>query len=348
MEYVRAVSSLFSPSSRNVPGVAEAQNFEELKSDNVLSSDSFEEIPVNEFSTSVVEMPIVEEIFVNEFSTSLASSGSPLINEMLTDEHGVADLEWVPSTGYSFDDVKEFDDIFNMLTLYANQTGFSWKVLRRNLYSNHCPKFLASKSAEPQDWPKMIDLYCNGNKKTKAASYGKQQKDLCGQQKVAHSTCTCTIRITFNRETCRYYVKACNLEHNGHLLLAPGVEHMVRSEVDLNSEERKFIEDNARGGISIAMCKATMYRIFPERSFDRDMIAREKYYGSGDTVMMKFYEIGQAYMQAGGKFLAVSGDDGRLKYSMFSRPEAAEFLKLYQNFALIDGTHKTNIHDPNP
>jgi len=104
MEYVRAVSSLFSPSSRNVPGVAEAQNFEELKSDNVLSSDSFEEIPVNEFSTSVVEMPIVEEIFVNEFSTSLASSGSPLINEMLTDEHGVADLEWVPSTGYSFDD----------------------------------------------------------------------------------------------------------------------------------------------------------------------------------------------------------------------------------------------------
>ena len=73
--------------------------------------------------------------------------------------------------------------------------------------------------------------------------------------------------------------------------------------------------------------------------------AKEKYYGPGDTVMMKFYEIGQAYMQAGGKFLAVSGDDGRLKYSMFSRPEAAEFLKLYQNFALIDGTHKTNVHD---
>jgi hypothetical protein len=38
------------------------------------------------------------------------------------DQHVVADLEWVPSTGYTFDDVKEFDDILNMLTLYANQT----------------------------------------------------------------------------------------------------------------------------------------------------------------------------------------------------------------------------------
>jgi hypothetical protein len=45
-------------------------------------------------------------------------------------------------------------------------------------------------------------------------------------------------------------------------------------------------------------------------------------------------------MQEGGKCLAVSGDE-----SMFSRPEAAEFFKLYQNFALVDGTHKTNVHD---
>jgi hypothetical protein len=112
----------------------------------------------------------------------------------------------------------------------------------------------------------MIDLYCNGNKKTKAASYGKQQKDLCGEQKVAYSTCTCTIRITFNREKCRYYVKACNLEHNGHLLLAPGLEHMVKSEVDLHPEKLKFIEYNARRGISIAKCKATMHGIFLERS----------------------------------------------------------------------------------
>jgi hypothetical protein len=39
--------------------------------------------------------------------------------------------------------------------------------------------------------------------------------------------------------------------------------------------------------------------IFWEHSFNRDMIARvhakakEKYYGSGDTVMMNFYEISQ-------------------------------------------------------
>jgi len=61
--------------------------------------------------------------------------------------------------------------------------------------------------------------------------------------------------------------------------------------------------------------------------------------------MTKFYETGLAYKQAGGKFKAVTGPDGRLLYAIFSRPEAADFISEFQDLILLDGTHNTNVYD---
>jgi len=148
MEYVRAVGSLFSSSSRKVKGVTEAQNGADDGELVTGAADAIGAFVYGELGiVGVTGQLITGELFVTtgELVTGAGLivgadvgnlvTGDELIDgvtgELITgelggttgdDQHVVADLEWVPSTGYTFDDVKEFDDILNMLTLYANQT----------------------------------------------------------------------------------------------------------------------------------------------------------------------------------------------------------------------------------
>jgi hypothetical protein len=161
------------------------------------------------------------------------------------------------------------------------------------------------------------------------------------KQKQKKDACPFKLSIAFSTKTCRYYVADVCLQHENHILCLDPALRKVLYEGDVLPNELKFIKNQAVSGTFIAVTGIAMQKLFHNRSFSRDVIRRlhEKYrkehYGHGQSVMPKFYDMGLCYERNGGKFKVLTASDGSLMFAIFSRPEMAAFINLYQDFMLL-------------
>ena len=73
--------------------------------------------------------------------------------------------------------------------------------------------------------------------------------------------------------------------------------------------------------------------------------ARTLYYGDATDCMLKLVELGNSRSSKGGVFEMASDKDGRLEILHCARSLSSLFVDKYNDFILIDGTHKTNVYD---
>ena len=75
--------------------------------------------------------------------------------------------------------------------------------------------------------------------------------------------------------------------------------------------------------------------------------ARTLHYGDATDCMLKLVELGNFHSSKCGVFEMASDKGGRLEILYWSGSFSSLFVDKYNDFVLIDGTHKTNIYDLN-
>ena len=73
--------------------------------------------------------------------------------------------------------------------------------------------------------------------------------------------------------------------------------------------------------------------------------ARTLYYGDATDYMLKLVELGNSHSSKGGVFEMASDKGGRLEILYWAGSLSSLCVDKYNDFILIDGTHKTNIYD---
>ena len=99
--------------------------------------------------------------------------------------------------------------------------------------------------------------------------------------------------------------------------------------------------------------KTALCRLFSGRTYDLDITyrvvrkARTLHYGDATDCMLKLVELGNFHSSKCGVFEMASDKGGRLEILYWSGSFSSLFVDKYNDFVLIDGTHKTNIYDLN-
>ena len=73
--------------------------------------------------------------------------------------------------------------------------------------------------------------------------------------------------------------------------------------------------------------------------------ARNFHYGDATDCMLKLVELGNSHKSKGGVFEMTSDKGGRLEILHWAGSLSTMFVDKFNDFILIDGTHKTNIYD---
>ena len=103
--------------------------------------------------------------------------------------------------------------------------------------------------------------------------------------------------------------------------------------------------------IPVLQSKTALCRLFSGRAYDSDMICRVVrkvrilHYGDATDCRLKLVELGNYHSSKGSVFEMDSDKGGRLENFHWSGSFTSLFVDKYNDFVLIDGTHKTNIYD---
>ena len=81
----------------------------------------------------------------------------------------------------------------------------------------------------------------------------------------------------------------------------------------------------------------TIYRVVKK--------ARNLHYDDATDCMLKLVELGNSHKSKGGVFEMTSDKGGRLEILYWVGSLSSMFVDKFNEFILIDGTHKTNIYD---
>ena len=166
-----------------------------------------------------------------------------------------------------------------------------------------------------------------------------------------HSGCSFCGRIVFDRSVGSYIVKLCRWLHTGHVINLSSIPGHIRFESDLFIEERSQLANFGKIGYTGLQSKSAFCRLFFGRTYDSAMMysvvrkARTLHYGDATDCMLKLVELVNSHSSKGGVFEMASDKDGRLKILHWSGFLSSLFVDKFNDFTLIDGTHKTNTYD---
>ena len=73
--------------------------------------------------------------------------------------------------------------------------------------------------------------------------------------------------------------------------------------------------------------------------------ARTFHYADATDCMLKLVELGNSHKSKGGVFEMTSDKGGRLETQHWAGSLSSMCVNKFNDFILIDGTHKTNIYD---
>ena len=71
--------------------------------------------------------------------------------------------------------------------------------------------------------------------------------------------------------------------------------------------------------------------------------SRNFHFGDATDCMLKLVELGNSHKSKGGVFEMTSDEGGRLEILYWAGSLSTMFVDKFNEFILIDGTHKTNI-----
>ena len=166
-----------------------------------------------------------------------------------------------------------------------------------------------------------------------------------------HSDCPFCVRIAFDRSVGSYIVKLCRCLHIGHVVNLASIPGYVRFESSLSIEERGQLAIFGKIGYTGLTSKCAFCRLFSGQTYDSDMIyrvvkkARILYCGDATNCMLKVVELGNYCISKGGVLEITSDKGGILEILHWARSLSSMFVDTYNDFILIDGTHKTNVYN---
>ena len=187
-----------------------------------------------------------------------------------------------------------------------------------------------------QKWPQSITFECREVRKRKGS-------ELSG--------CPFSVRVAFDRLVGSYVVKQCRCVHTGHVVNLSSIAGHVKFESDLSVDEREQLANFGKIGYTGLQSKGALSRLFSCRTYDSDMVyrvvkkARNFHYGDATDCMLKLVELGNSHKSKGGVFEMTSDKGGRLEILHWAGSLSTMFVDKFNDFILIDGTHKTNIYD---
>ena len=115
--------------------------------------------------------------------------------------------------------------------------------------------------------------------------------------------------------------------------------------------EREQLANFGKIGYTGLQSKGALSRLFSCRTYDSDMSyrvikkSRNFHYGDTTDCMLKLVELGNSHKSKGGVFEMTSDKGGRLEILHWVGSLSSMFVDEFNDFILIDGTHKTNIYD---
>ena len=157
--------------------------------------------------------------------------------------------------------------------------------------------------------------------------------------------------MAFDRSVGSYVVKLYRYLHTCHVVNLSSIPDHIRVESDLSIEERSQLAKFGKIGYTGFQSKTALCRLFFGRTYDSHMIyrvvkkVRTLHYGDATDCMLKLLELDNSHSSKGGVFEMASDKGGRLEILHWDGSLSSLFVDKYNDFVLIDGTHKTNIYD---